>query len=651
MQNQCALKSILSFCFVMMLMLLSHSALAGTINLAWDASTSPNVGGYIVSYGNTSKSYSFNVDVGNKTAYQLTGLQDGSTYFFAVKAYNTTKTIQSAYSNEISAKIAPAVALSVDFTADTTSGTDSLVVSLKGTATGTINSWQWNFGDASLAAANTQNAVVTYNNPGTYSVSLTVTDTSGKSLTVTKSNFITVLASPPVANFTSSATSGYAPLIVTFNDTSTGNITGRTWDFGDGTTSAAISPSHTYNTVGTFSVSLTVTGAGGSNTKTSTNLITVSTTPTNTGTGSQLPNGLVAAYAFDEVGGSAAADVSGNGNHGYIKGPIRSTGVFGQALIFDGIDDWVAVNDSISLDLSTDLTLEAWVYPQAIQTSSIISKEMNGGTVYDMYAYQSSDIPAASFYDGLSYKTVRGNSQLPLNQWSHIATTYDGTKQRFYVNGVQVGVFTSSYTLKKSNLKMRIGGNGISGDFFKGAIDEVRIYNRALTGTEILADMGNSISSNAPTSYTFGNNIIEDQIVTIPQGNAVAYQAITSNTNVTTQLNIYLDATTLATDVKIGIYNDNKGHPGSILAKADLINPKSGVNTVTVPAVKLTAGKPYWLAVVGVNGNISLRGRANANAALMETTASSTLKILPGNWSSGSTMNDGPFSMFGLGYN
>ena len=72
-------------------------------------------------------------------------------------------------------------------------------------------------------------------------------------------------------------------------------------------------------------------------------------------------------------------DASGNGNHGTIKEAVRiTTGKYGKALKFDGVNDWVTVNDSASLDLSTGMTLEAWVYQQSSMSNTIILKEGTG---------------------------------------------------------------------------------------------------------------------------------------------------------------------------------------------------------------------------------------------------------------------------------
>lgn len=82
-------------------------ALAGDLNLAWDPSTSKNVGGYKLYYGKQSKTYISAVDVGNITTYKITGLDDGVEYYFALKSYNTDRTLESAaYSNEVSTKTA-----------------------------------------------------------------------------------------------------------------------------------------------------------------------------------------------------------------------------------------------------------------------------------------------------------------------------------------------------------------------------------------------------------------------------------------------------------------------------------------------------------------------------------------------------------------
>jgi len=89
---------------------------------------------------------------------------------------------------------------------------------------------------------------------------------------------------------------------------------------------------------------------------------------------------------------------------------------------------------------------------------------------------------------------ARGTAQLPLNTWTHLAVTHDGTTLRLYVNGAQVGSRAVAGSLLTSSGALRIGGNSIWGEFFQGSIDEVRIYNRALSPGEIQNDMTRPIT-------------------------------------------------------------------------------------------------------------------------------------------------------------
>jgi PKD repeat protein len=166
----------------------------------------------------------------------------------------------------------------VDFVADPTTGEAPLDVLFTDQSTGAITSWSWDFGDGGTSTV--QNPSHMYTSAGTYTVSLTVSDSSSSD-TETKVNYI-VVANPlsaPVADFAGSPRSGEALLLVSFTDLSEGNIDSWSWDFGDGGSSTAQNPSHIYMSAGTFNVSLTVTGPGGSDDETKTGYITVNPLP------------------------------------------------------------------------------------------------------------------------------------------------------------------------------------------------------------------------------------------------------------------------------------------------------------------------------------------------------------------------------------
>ncbi len=221
------------------------------------------------------------------------------------------------------------------------------------------------------------------------------------------------------------------------------------------------------------------------------------------------PAGLVLALGFNEASGTTVNDSSPSPKNGTIRGAVRAAGKsgFGNALRFDGVDDWVTIADTTAskLDLTNGMTLEAWVNPTTMSGwETILMKERGitgeGLLSYALYAHDGAPLaggqarpsgyvrvnPVASTTD----TAVRGTAALTLNTWTHIAVTYDGANLRFYVNGVLRGTVARTGNIASNNGAIRIGGNNSSlQEFFRGLIDDVRIYNRALTAAQITADM------------------------------------------------------------------------------------------------------------------------------------------------------------------
>jgi len=214
--------------------------------------------------------------------------------------------------------------------------------------------------------------------------------------------------------------------------------------------------------------------------------------------------GLVAAYGFNEGGGASATDTSGNGQSGVTTGSTWTAGKFGGALSFDGAADWVTINHTPLLSLTSGMTLEAWVKASSVTNwRCVILEEGSGGLSYGLYAGDTGGHPAAFIRStGNSGDTdATGSAVLPLNTWVHVATTYDGATLRTYVGGQQVAATSTTGAIETSTEPLRIGGNSIWGEYFSGAIDEVRIYNRALTAAEIQTDMVTPVGVAAPTTF------------------------------------------------------------------------------------------------------------------------------------------------------
>ncbi len=210
-----------------------------------------------------------------------------------------------------------------------------------------------------------------------------------------------------------------------------------------------------------------------------------------------VPAGLVAALGFDEGTGTGTADRSGNGNNGTIANATWVAGKYGNALSFNGSNSWVTVADSNSLDLTTGMTVEAWVNPSALGAAyrTVVFKEQTGNEVFSLYGAQSGSgqVPTGEAFIG-GYKNASGTSALALNSWTHLAESYDGSSLRLYVNGTLVATTAAPGALTVSNGALRIGGNNIWGEYFAGLIDEVRVYNRALSAAEIQTDMATPIT-------------------------------------------------------------------------------------------------------------------------------------------------------------
>ena len=252
----------------------------------------------------------------------------------------------------------------------------------------------------------------------------------------------------------------------------------------------------------------------------------------------QAPTGLVAAYGFDEASGTTTADATGHGLTGTLTSVTRTTtGKFGGALTFNGTSSWVTVAHNAQLNLTTGMTLEAWVFPTALGANwrNVLIKERTGGEIYNLYAHTDTSGPSVYVVRSAAPAAAldaTGPAALPANTWTHLAATFDNTTLRLFVNGVQVASRAVAGPLLTSTGVLRIGGNSLWGEFFAGTIDEVRIYNRALSATELQTDMttpvGAPVSDTTPPVQTNGQ-----PAGTLPAGTTQTTLSLTTNENAT----------------------------------------------------------------------------------------------------------------------
>ena len=299
---------------------------------------------------------------------------------------------------------------------------------------------------------------------------------------------------PPVAAFSGSPISGSAPLTVSYTDRSTGAPTSWSWSFGDGTTSTAQNPTHTYSAPGTYSVSLTATNSAGSDTKTTAGYVTVSPAAPPGSYPTVVKNDLPAGYwRLGEQSGSTAADSAGN-NVATIKGGV-TLGIGGAivdpnlAMSLDGSTGYLSVADNSALDMTGDLTIEAWVKPTVTNKSMAILQK-SSGSAYSSWQYRlgvtSGGLWRGTVFIGGTNYTVTAPDPPSTSAWTYLVLTRSGSTLTLYVNGVAVASSTASGAINTSSGILAIGRAGSSSsDYFNGSVDEVAVYPSALSPAQI----------------------------------------------------------------------------------------------------------------------------------------------------------------------
>jgi len=223
-------------------------------------------------------------------------------------------------------------------------------------------------------------------------------------------------------------------------------------------------------------------------------------------------------WKFDENSGTTAADASGYNNTGTLSsGAMWATGQSGAATNLDGVDDYVQVGAQSSLVLTNAGTLSAWIYPTGAGSHAtvggiIINKEGE----YELARFPDGTIQWAFANPNPGWNWINTGSVAPLNQWMHVAVTYDGGTVKTYINGALTHTYSGSGAIgdvDNSQNDFRIGGRQSTSHNFQGRIDEVRVYNRALSASEITTLPSGSNSSSAQINWLVPDHLGTPRII------------------------------------------------------------------------------------------------------------------------------------------
>ena len=198
------------------------------------------------------------------------------------------------------------------------------------------------------------------------------------------------------------------------------------------------------------------------------------------GTGNQ---DLISQWKLNENSGSVAFD-SESTNNGVITGAQWVTGVAGSAIEFNGSNDYVIIPNADNLNVSQNITIMAWAKTDENKTARIAQKgDWDGHGIYqDKWNGWKCGIRLAS---NNSHSINWGDGKPVLNEWYHIALTYNGASLKLFVNGQLKNQKAVSGNLKINSRVFSIGSDNGAQKFFNGSIDDVRMYGSALSQTEI----------------------------------------------------------------------------------------------------------------------------------------------------------------------
>jgi hypothetical protein len=332
------------------------------------------------------------------------------------------------------------------------------------------------------------------------------------------------------------------------------------------------------------------------------------------------PEGLVSWWR----GEGNASDGTGT-NHGTLmNGATFAAGEVGQAFFFDGVDDYISISDSPSLhSLTTNITIEVWIkvnwFNPGLDWTALVTK---GDSSWQLRRHgRSSHIGFST--SGLNYGDLEGSRNIDDGQWHHVAAVYDGNTKYIYVDGMLDAYAPATGSIAQNDYPICIGENAetmwFSDRHFNGMIDEVSIYNRSLSASEIQTIYNASVLGKCvapvitvqPTNQTVLVGSAAAFTVAASGMRPLSYQWNLNGTNLVDATNTMLLLTSVTTN-QAGGYSVTVTNMAGTVTSSNAILSVYVSATPTMGAAAYTNDRQFQFEVNGVPGfNYAIEASTN----------------------------------------
>ena len=216
----------------------------------------------------------------------------------------------------------------------------------------------------------------------------------------------------------------------------------------------------------------------------------------------------VSHWRLGETSGTSAVDARGANNGTYRNGALLgqtsllSTDTASRAVRLDGGNDDVSVPDSASLDLTSALTIEAWIKPDLVPAAGSWASVVTKAESYSLQ-FNGPQLELTVIQNGTRRRLDAPSGTIVAGRTYHVVATYDGANQRIYINGAEVASRAQTGGATITSWPLTIGSWNGGGENFRGTVDEVAVYNKALAASRVQAhyQAGGPVASSTATTF------------------------------------------------------------------------------------------------------------------------------------------------------